>query len=106
MNFWQNLPIPFFCLAPMEDVTDTVFRQMVIKCARPDVFFTEFVNVEGMFSDGADVVNQRLKFTKAELPLVAQVWGLEPENYYKAAQEIVKLGFSGIDINMGVRREK
>ncbi len=105
-NFWLDLPKPFFILAPMEDVTDTVFRQMILKTARPDVFFSEFVNVEGMFSIGAGIVNQRLKFTKAEFPLVAQVWGINPENFYKAAKKIVKLGFSGIDINMGCPQKK
>jgi len=32
----------------MEDVTDTVFRRMVISFGRPDVFFTEFTNVEAI----------------------------------------------------------
>ena len=41
MTFWENLPKPFFILAPMEDVTDVVFRRVVKKAARPDVFMTE-----------------------------------------------------------------
>jgi tRNA-dihydrouridine synthase len=65
-NFWQKLPKPFFAFAPMEDVTDTVFRQIVADCARPDVFFTEFVSVDGMFSRGREKVIQRFKFTEAE----------------------------------------
>ena len=36
-NFWSELPRPFF-LAPMEDVTDIVFRHVVSEAARPDVF--------------------------------------------------------------------
>ena len=28
-NFWAELPKPFFILAPMEDVTDVVFRHVV-----------------------------------------------------------------------------
>ena len=43
-NFWRDLPRPFFILAPMEDVTDVVFRHVVSEAARPDVFFTEFAN--------------------------------------------------------------
>ena len=45
-NFWSTLPRPFFILAPMEDVTDIVFRHVVSEAARPDVFFTEFTNTE------------------------------------------------------------
>ena len=37
-NFWSELPRPFFILAPMEDVTDIVFRHVVSEAARPDVF--------------------------------------------------------------------
>ncbi len=37
-NFWRELPRPFFVLAPMEDVTDVVFRHVVSEAGRPDVF--------------------------------------------------------------------
>lgn len=100
-SFWNKLPKPIFSLAPMEDVTDTVFRQIIISCGRPDVFFTEFTNVDGLSSQGHDVVARRLLFTHLERPIVAQIWGLKPENFYKQAQALVDMGFDGIDINMG-----
>lgn len=101
MNFWQTLPKPFFILAPMEDVTDSVFRRIIASCGRPDVFFTEFTNVEGIFSHGEAIVSQRLSFTPSEKPLVAQIWGLEPSHFFKAARKLAGMGFDGIDINMG-----
>lgn len=85
----------------MEDVTDTVFRQIIAKCGKPDVFFTEFTNVEGMCSKGRDSVGKRLQFTKIERPIVAQIWGNNPKNYFETAKLIKKMGFDGIDINMG-----
>src|SRR6188508_577001 len=97
----QALPKPFFVLAPMDDVTDTVFRQVVADCAPPDLYFTEFVNVDGLQSPGRPRLIKKLQFTAKEKPLIAQVWGKEPENYFKTAQELVKMGFAGIDINMG-----
>jgi nifR3 family TIM-barrel protein len=100
-NFWQTLEKPIFILAPMEDVTDTVLRQVIARCGKPAVFFTEFTNVEGMFSKGAKFVNQRLQYTEAERPLVAQIWGTQPENFFKAAQKLIEMGFDGIDLNMG-----
>lgn len=101
MFFWKSLSRPFFVLAPMEDVTDTVFRRIITSSAHPDVFFTEFVNTDGMFSEGKDIVSQRLLYTKEERPLIAQVWGIHPESYALASKRIVELGFDGIDINMG-----
>ena len=68
---------------------------------KPDVFFTEFIPVDGLFSKGYEKVLETLKFTKKEQPIVAQIWGSNPENFYKAAGLIKKLGFDGIDINMG-----
>ncbi len=100
-NFWQKLAKPFFVLAPMDDVTDTVFRQMTLKTARPEVLFTEFTAVEGMQSVGRKATLTRLKFDPSEHPVVAQIWGLDPEKYFQSAQDIKKMGFDGIDINMG-----
>lgn len=85
----------------MEDVTDTVFRQIIARVGKPDIFFTEFTNVDGMFSEGREKVLHRLKFSKIERPIIAQIWGSQPENYYRAARYIKEKGFDGIDINMG-----
>jgi nifR3 family TIM-barrel protein len=101
VNFWDRLPKTFLVLAPMEDVTDTVFRQIVSRCGKPDVMFTEFTNCEGAQSVGQAKVVKRLKYTEKERPLVAQIWGISPEDYYKTAILIKELGFDGIDINMG-----
>jgi nifR3 family TIM-barrel protein len=100
-NFWQTLAKPILVLAPMENVTDTVLRRVIARYGKPSVFFTEFTNVEGMFSKGQRVVNQRLQYTEEERPLVAQIWGSEPENFYRAAQKLIEMGFDGIDLNMG-----
>lgn len=101
VNFWLGLTQPFFVLAPMEDVTDVVFRQIVAGVARPDVFFTEFTNVDGLMSAGRLKLRRKFEFTPEQHPIVAQIWGLEPENYYEAAKMVVEMGFDGIDINMG-----
>ncbi len=100
-TFWQDLAKPIFALAPMEGVTDTVFRRVINYCGKPSVYFTEFTNVDGLFSKGVKEVDHRLKFYPEEKPLIAQIWGMNPENYTKAAQLIAKKGFDGIDINMG-----
>lgn len=98
---FKSLPRPFFVLAPMDDVTDTVVRQIIADCAPPDLFFTEFVNVDGLQSRGRPRLLHKLQFTPKEQPLIAQIWGKNPENYLKTANELVEMGFSGVDINMG-----
>lgn len=85
----------------MDDVTDTVFRQIIADCSPPYLYFTEFVNVDGLQSPGRQVLQKKLKFSEKEKPLIAQIWGKNPDNYFKTAQELVEMGFAGIDINMG-----
>lgn len=100
-SFWNSLPKPFSVLAPMEDVTDVAFRRTMLFAGRPDVFFTEFTSIDGLDSRGVEKVAYRLVHDQSERPLVAQVWGKDPEKFYKAAQLVASLGFDGIDINMG-----
>lgn len=113
MNYAHDLPTPFFALAPMDDVTDMVFRQIVAACGAPDLFFTEFVNVDGLMSPGRSNLLKKLRFTESETRLVAQLWGLQPENFRAVAEQIAdgslarELGlpagcnFVGVDLNMG-----
>ncbi|THE13427.1 tRNA-dihydrouridine synthase [Bacillus timonensis] len=101
-NFWRELPRPFFILAPMEDVTDVVFRHVVSEAARPDVFFTEFTNtVSYCHPEGNQSVRGRLTFTEDEQPIVAHIWGDKPEYFRQMSIGMAELGFRGIDINMG-----
>lgn len=97
----------------MDDVTDTVFRRVVGDCCPPDLYFTEFVNVDGLQSVGRNKLLKRLYSTDSEKPLVAQIWGKNPDNYYKTVKQIIdgtfarEMGlpegtkYAGIDINMG-----
>jgi nifR3 family TIM-barrel protein len=100
-NIWTKLQSPIFALAPMEEVTDTVFRRVILELGRPSIMFSEFTNCEGVNSIGQARVIHRLEYTDSEKPLIAQVWGITPEDYYKTAKLIVELGFDGLDINMG-----
>ncbi len=97
----------------MDDVTDTVFRQVVAGCAPPDLCITEFVNADGLQSPGRAKLLKKLRFAAGEPPLIAQIWGREPDNFYKTAQELADgtlarelglpedINFAGVDLNMG-----
>lgn len=102
-----------FILAPMDDVTDTVFRQIVHSCSPADLYFTEFVNVDGLNSRGRGNLLKKLQFDVSEGPLIAQLWGLKPENFELIARQLADgtiahelglpkdINFVGIDLNMG-----
>ena len=102
MQFWKQFQPGFTCLAPMEGVTDIAFRQVVAKAARPDIFFTEFTNVNSYNSDkGRHNALDRFQTLPSEKPIVAQIWGTKPEFFTETAQALKQLGFEAVDINMG-----
>ena len=99
---WQELPKPFLILAPMEGVTDIMFRQVVAKAGRPDLFFTEFTNVSSYASEkGRANALERLEIAPTDAPIIAQIWGKNPEHFAECAAALEDLGFSGIDLNFG-----
>ncbi len=135
-NFWQTLPKPIFCLAPMEAVTDCVFREIFAKYGKqnlipepvegsnleiffnglrqaqatsknPFVMFTEFVNVDGLLHpEGFKKLKIDLEFTENQRPIVAQLWGRDPEKFFRASKLVAEMGFDGVDINMGCPQDK
>ncbi len=108
---WDSMKTkkPFFCLAPMVDVTDTAFRQIIAKYSRhgkkgggPDLFWTEFISADGLASlEGRKKLLPLLNFAKKERPILAQIFSSNPENIKITCELISNLGFDGIDINMG-----
>lgn len=101
-HFWQALKKPFFVLAPMADVTDIVFRDVVLRYSRPDVVYTEFVPCRELLSSSSRALFMRqLWFSESERPIVAQVFGSQPDELFACAQRVRTLGFDGMDINMG-----
>jgi len=104
-NFWKDLKRPIFCLAPMADVTDAAFRYIIAKNSNINyVTYTEFVSADGLIlapEKGKQKLLKNLEYSEIERPIVAQIFGSNPENIEKAAALIAKLGFDGVDINMG-----
>lgn len=104
-GFWKELAenkTPFFVMAPMADVTDCAFRQVINKYGKPHVLWTEFVSADGLASEkGRQALLPDLKYSPGEKPIVAQLFGGNPENMKSAARLALELGFDGVDINMG-----
>ncbi|MFA6982110.1 MAG: tRNA-dihydrouridine synthase, partial [Patescibacteria group bacterium] len=100
-NFWKNLKKPITALAPMDEVTDYVFREIISEIAKPDVLFTEFTSADALFSNGHRRIARNLEYTERQRPIVAQLWGATPESLEEAAKYVQELRFDGVDINMG-----
>jgi tRNA-dihydrouridine synthase len=130
MSFWDTLKKPYIVMAPMADVTDPAFRELVAKRGKPSVFWTEFVSADGLYHTTArngrasppsaqaarpiqhgvkalplraeeNPLLRDLQFTEDQRPIVAQIFSSKPEMIAYAAQLAEKLGFDGVDINMG-----
>ena len=100
MNFWQALQKPIIGLSPMDGLTDYPFRSLVAKYSKPSVIFTEFVCVDQIKHAKSEIINEFL-YDEKQRPIVAQIFGIDPELFYISAQIVCELGFDGIDINMG-----
>lgn len=102
MHIWEKMSRPFLILAPMEGVTDVMFRQIIAEAGRPDLFFTEFTNVSSYASEkGRANALERLELAPTDAPIVAQIWGKNPEHFAECAGAMEALGFAGVDLNFG-----
>ena len=100
VSFWQDIRQPIIGLSPMDGVTDPAFRFIVASHGKPDVQFTEFINVDEV-CHGGDPAWSQLSYDEIERPIVAQIYGADPDKFYQVAQVVCELGFDGVDINMG-----
>ncbi|MEC8313942.1 MAG: tRNA-dihydrouridine synthase [Verrucomicrobiota bacterium] len=113
-SFWNTFNEPIIALAPMEDVTDTAMRELILKIADPSalhIVMTEFASTDGLtHKKGKKRVIHRLRVTpeerfllkKKNVKIVAQIWGNNPKKYVEVIKEIEnEMEFDGIDINMG-----
>ena len=121
-DYLYGLKKPFLVLAPMYDVTDTVFRQVISEIAPPDFTMSEFVNVDGLASEGRKKLLPKIVYNPSENPMIYQFWGKKPENYKKITEQVFDYSLTdsaneqagqkkldktgqekiiGVDINMG-----
>jgi len=103
-GFWKKIKKPFLALAPMADVTDAAFRRMFAKYGKPDITWTEFVSADGLClapEEGRKRLLKAFEYIEAERPVVAQIFGSNPEHIEKAVAMVRELGFDGVDLNMG-----
>jgi tRNA-dihydrouridine synthase B len=86
-------------LAPMEDVSDVVFRRLA-RGFGADVCFTEFVNVEGLLR-GCRNAKRKMLLAEDDTDTAIQIYGSNPERLAEAARVAEGASPAFIDINCG-----
>lgn len=105
-GFWEKVRLPLVGLAPMDGVTDAPMRLITKKYGQADVIYTEFISVDGLWriekrGETTHKIWRELTYDESERPVVAQLFGSDPDSFYEATKIVAKMGFDGIDINMG-----
>lgn len=86
-------------LAPMEDVSDHVFRA-ICRARGAELCFTEFVNVEGLLR-GCGRAKRKMTLAPGDQPTAIQIYGSDPERLAEAAAVAEAAGPAFIDVNCG-----
>ena len=86
-------------LAPMEDVTDSPFRQICRKKGA-DIVYTEFISSEAIIRD-ADIAMHKMHFEEFERPFGIQIFGGREEAMEGATKVAVSNKPDIVDINFG-----
>jgi tRNA-dihydrouridine synthase B len=102
---WKNLDYPVVLCPPMDGITDMAYRELVAEMGGSAAQYCEFVNVKGIIHESVKTMFE-LRFTEKQRPIVVQLFGNEPDDFYEAAKIVVRLGFDAIDINMGCPAHK
>jgi tRNA-dihydrouridine synthase B len=86
-------------LAPMEDVTDGVFRRLCREHGAT-IAMTEFVNVEGLLR-GCHNARRKIELTPDDALTAIQIYGADPARLAEAARFAESAGPLFIDVNCG-----
>ena len=97
----QNITLPEkpLFLAPMEDVTDSPFRQ-ICRDKGADIVYTEFISSEALIRD-SDIAMHKMSYTERERPLGIQIFGGREEAMEGAAKVAEMNNPDLVDINFG-----
>ena len=87
-------------LAPMEDVTDAVYRKVINRFGGTDMMYTEFISADGLIRNGKKSL-QKLLIGSDSRPIAIQIYGHVTDSVVKAALMAEDAGADLIDLNFG-----
>jgi tRNA-dihydrouridine synthase B len=105
MSFWhndiciRNLSFPRFIGGPLDNITDSPFRQLVRDFSKNELLYTEMRHVSSV---AHDVGGQRsLKFEQWERPLNFQFSANRIQDIDRALDKVCEIGVDSVDLNVG-----
>lgn len=102
----DRLPSPLIpglaltALAPMQDVTDLFFMNVIAHYGSPDYFFTEYFRVHESSTPDKKILRSITENT-TDRPIFAQLIGESIPDLVRIAKELSRYPIAGIDLNMG-----
>jgi len=105
MHYWQekvkigDLEFPRFIGGPLDNVTDSPFRQLVREFSKDNLLYTEMRHVGCVSHDTAE--QRALNFKQTERPLNFQISANSVSYIPEACEKIIKKGVDCIDLNVG-----
>ena len=101
---WSEVKRPIVCLAPMDGVTNSAYRQIVRSLNKEVFLFSEFTSVDGLFQN--KFLSSRMYYNPCEHPFFMQLFGNSPEKFAEVSRMVEDRGIWGVDINMGCPSKK
>ena len=92
--------VPMLALAPMQDVTDDAFWQLMHGYGGADVYWTEYFRVHSVSRPEKWIV-ESIKANATSRPIVAQMIGNDIPALVRTAKELQQLPVAAIDLNLG-----
>jgi len=87
-------------LAPMQNVTDHAFLQVIAEIGPPDYFFTEYFSIHSTTSLDAKIL-RTVTENQTGRPVFAQILGNDPGALAEAGKVLEKYPVAGVDLNLG-----
>jgi len=87
-------------LAPMQNVTDLAFMDVIAHYGAPDYFFTEYFRVHPESRLEKHILRS-ITDNPSGRPVFAQLIGEDPQRLARTARELCAYPIAGIDLNMG-----
>lgn len=91
---------PLTALAPMQDVTDLAFMQVVADYGAPDYFVTEFFRVHSQSRPERHILRS-IDENETGRPVFAQLIGEDIPQLERTVAELLEHPVAGIDLNLG-----
>jgi nifR3 family TIM-barrel protein len=91
---------PFLALAPMQDVTDSAFWNLMHRYGGADVYWTEYFRVHAVSRPEKWILDS-IKNNSTGKPVIAQMIGNDIPSLIRTAKELQQLNVAAIDLNLG-----